>query len=85
MLVLGEESSQLKGKKSGNHRRTVGKGLSSYQLFRAALDFLGKLQDSIFIALRTNYVSARHDFSTPAITKSGNRVRKVIFFNVDIY
>ncbi|KLO15197.1 Nrap protein [Schizopora paradoxa] len=56
MLVLGQESSQVNGKKSGAHGRTVGKGLSSYQLFRAALDFL-----------------ARHDFSTPVITKGGNR------------
>lgn len=41
LLLLGEEqvSGVIKPKKSS--RKVVGKGLSSYQLFRAALDFLG--------------------------------------------
>jgi U3 small nucleolar RNA-associated protein 22 len=41
LLVIGEESEA--GKK-GKSRRPVGTGLSSYQMFRAALDFLGMLQ-----------------------------------------
>ncbi|KAH7922733.1 Nrap protein [Leucogyrophana mollusca] len=40
LLVTGEESSQANGKKA-SQRRPLGRGLSSYQLFRAALDFLG--------------------------------------------
>lgn len=40
-LILGEE---LVGTKSGSAklRKPLGKGLSSYQLFKAALEFLGK-------------------------------------------
>lgn len=38
LLILGEETGSGKGK----GRKPVGKGVSSYQLFRAALDFLGK-------------------------------------------
>jgi len=40
LLLNGEEGAD--GKK-GKLRRPVGKGLSSYQLFRAALDLLGAL------------------------------------------
>ena len=39
LLVMGEEAGDGKGK----GRKPVGKGVSSYQLFKAALDFLGKL------------------------------------------
>jgi U3 small nucleolar RNA-associated protein 22 len=38
LLVFGEEPV---GTKIGKLRRPLGKGLSSYQLFKAALDFLG--------------------------------------------
>lgn len=46
-LVWGDDqasllATKLNGKKRKG-RRTVGKGLSSYQLFRAVLDFLGAL------------------------------------------
>lgn len=41
LVVLGEEST---GACKSNARKPLGKGLSSYQLFRAALDFLGRLQ-----------------------------------------
>ena len=51
-------------------RRTVGKGLSSYQLFKAALEFLGMSPCVNFIdvaQLRT----ANHDFATePVFVKS---------------
>ncbi|KAJ3972203.1 Nrap protein [Lentinula raphanica] len=42
-LILGEEPTSA-GRKSGvyGRRKPLGKGLSSYQLFRAALDFLAK-------------------------------------------
>ena len=45
-LVLGEEgtvSGGLGGFSKKEKRRPLGKGLSSYQLFKAALDFLGKV------------------------------------------
>lgn len=42
-LVLdGEEPVSVPGKGKAGGRKSVGKGLSSYQLFRASLDFLGK-------------------------------------------
>ena len=41
-LILGDESSQKLGNGHHRSRKPVGKGLSSYQLFRAALDFLGE-------------------------------------------
>ena len=40
MLINGEES--VGGKKTASKRKPLGKGLSSYQLFRAALDFFCK-------------------------------------------
>lgn len=42
LLINGEESAAPKAKKT-SRRKPLGKGLSSYQLFRAALDFFGKL------------------------------------------
>ncbi|KAH7909413.1 Nrap protein [Hygrophoropsis aurantiaca] len=41
LLITGEEPSQPNSKK-GSVRRPLGRGLSSYQLFRGALDFLAK-------------------------------------------
>ncbi|KAF7977526.1 hypothetical protein HWV62_3290 [Athelia sp. TMB] len=45
LLIDGEEG------KGGKARRGVGRGVSSYQLFRAALDFLGKCQweEGVFV------------------------------------
>ncbi|EJD08517.1 Nrap protein [Fomitiporia mediterranea MF3/22] len=40
VIVVGEEDFGEKGGKKRTLRRPVGRGLSSYQLFRAALDFL---------------------------------------------
>jgi U3 small nucleolar RNA-associated protein 22 len=45
LLVDGEEDG---GTKKGKLRRPIGNGLSSYQIFRAALDFLGKLQQLLY-------------------------------------
>ena len=41
LLINGEESSVHNGGRSTSKRKPLGKGLSSYQLFRAALDFFG--------------------------------------------
>ncbi|KAJ3523279.1 hypothetical protein NM688_g8755 [Phlebia brevispora] len=42
LLVNGEEASGLSYGKSSSKRKPLGKGLSSYQLFRAALDFFAR-------------------------------------------
>jgi U3 small nucleolar RNA-associated protein 22 len=47
ILVHGEGPSERSGRK--NDRKALGRGLSSYQLFRAALDFLGQLLLGIII------------------------------------
>jgi U3 small nucleolar RNA-associated protein 22 len=44
LLIVGEEGEGGKKKKL---RRPIGTGLSSYQMFRAALDFLGTLQSLV--------------------------------------
>lgn len=41
LVVLGEEV-QGSGKAGFGKRKALGRGLSSYQMFKAALDFLGK-------------------------------------------
>jgi len=50
ILILGEEPVKGSGVNKGgkrNQRPLVGKGLSSYQLFRAALDFLGESESCL--------------------------------------
>ena len=70
VLILGEEPMEDAG---GNKRRKrdqrplVGKGLSSYQLFRAALDFLGESEPCIGEHILLRQHSARHDFEREAI------------------
>ena len=70
VLVLGEEPMEkVEGneeKKTGR-RPLVGKGLSSYQLFRAALDFLGESELCIgkYILMREHL--GRHDFQSEPI------------------
>lgn len=43
LLIHGEGPQQGVPRKSAKQRRPLGTGLSSYQLFRAALDFLGRI------------------------------------------
>lgn len=45
LIVLGEEQG---GKNKFRQRKALGRGLSSYQMFKAALDFLGTCCD-IFV------------------------------------
>lgn len=73
LLVHGEEVSPGERKK----RKTVGKGLSSYQFFRAALDFLCKI--SRWSEDLPNKLSAAHrDFGKePVFMKLINSERKV--------
>ena len=48
MLVYGEEPRPAgPSRRSNSKRKPLGKGLSSYQLFKAALDFLGKFLDHV--------------------------------------
>lgn len=80
LLVSGEEPLGVGASfgKAATKRKPLGKGLSSYQLFKAALDFLGArhsfdLVNRMFISLR----AAKHDFSREPIfvrAKDGHRV-----------
>lgn len=49
LLISGEEpnAGAFGGGKGSSMRKPLGKGLSSYQLFRAALDFLGMSDISV--------------------------------------
>ncbi|KAI0353298.1 Nrap protein [Trametes cingulata] len=52
LVINGEEPSPISLGKSSAKRRPLGKGLSSYQLFKAALDFLARhnfQEDSVFV------------------------------------
>ncbi|KAI0748842.1 Nrap protein [Fomes fomentarius] len=52
LLVHGEEPQFVGPGKAGAKRKPLGKGLSSYQLFKAALDFLARhdfAQDALFV------------------------------------
>lgn len=48
LLLNGEQ--RRPGATKANKRKSVGKGLSSYQLFKAALEFLGMSANCIYIA-----------------------------------
>jgi U3 small nucleolar RNA-associated protein 22 len=73
LLVNGEEVAPGERKK----RKTLGKGLSSYQLYRAALDFLGKIS-RLPDGLPDNRTAAHHDFEKePIFMKLTNCERKV--------
>jgi len=74
-LLLNGEEARPGGPKSSK-RKSVGKGLSSYQLFKAALEFLGASQ-RLYLLTPSNWFSAKHDFSKdPVFSKSaeGHRV-----------
>ncbi|EMD32469.1 hypothetical protein CERSUDRAFT_108867 [Gelatoporia subvermispora B] len=66
LLINGEEPPQAAGfRKSASKRRPLGKGLSSYQLFKAALDFLARHdfgQEAIFV--KSTKLDAAHRFSS---------------------
>ncbi len=68
-LILGEEAGKSK-------RKPLGRGLSSYQLFKAAIDFLGK-GSCILLGTNAYSESATHDFQTQPVfvkTEDGNKV-----------
>jgi U3 small nucleolar RNA-associated protein 22 len=62
LLVHGEKLGPGERKK----RKTLGKGLSSYQFFRAALDFLGKLSRRPD-GLPDDLAAAHHDFGEESV------------------
>lgn len=77
--MLGEEGAEsggLGGFSKKEKRRPLGKGLSSYQLFKAALDFLGRDPSSSDQSVLIEF-PARHDFTQERVfikTKDGHRV-----------
>lgn len=78
-LLDGEEPGSALEKGKAGKRRFVGKGLSSYQLFRAFLDLLGKVLVPAFYPCPYVVISAKRDFKdAPAFVKStiGHKVSK---------
>lgn len=78
LLLNGEEGRPNAPKSS--RRRSVGKGLSSYQLFKAALEFLG--QFFVFpvwsVYQITHLIAAKHDFEKESVfvrAAEGHKVR----------
>jgi U3 small nucleolar RNA-associated protein 22 len=68
VLILGEDPERQMGVSKSNKREQrplVSRGLSSYQLFRAALDFLGE-SEPMYHMLLTQY-TARHDFENEPV------------------
>lgn len=52
-VVINGEDGTWKNSNKKQSRKPLGRGLSSYQLFRAALDFLGEF--SVYFTLPTSY------------------------------
>ena len=52
LLIHGEEPQPVGLGRSGASRKPMGKGLSSYQLFKTALDFLGECVDWVYVRVR---------------------------------
>jgi U3 small nucleolar RNA-associated protein 22 len=77
LVVFGEDTS-VKGRQASITRKPLGKGLSSYQLFKACIDFLGKRHSVIgcHCLMKSHLVStAHHDFSSGVIcTKTSSRL-----------
>ncbi|PCH41941.1 Nrap-domain-containing protein [Wolfiporia cocos MD-104 SS10] len=74
-LVYGEEPGTGGQGKAATKRKPLGKGLSSYQLFKAALDFLGMIL-SLGCMDPTDLPAARHDFAKERVfskSKTGHR------------
>lgn len=86
-LLDGEEPDSVLGKGRAGRRRLVGKGLSSYQLFRASLDFLGKILVPASCTRPHVGVSAKHEFENAvAFVKStnGHRVSKNLILDAKL-
>lgn len=77
LLVNGEERAAGKLSKAASKRKPLGKGLSSYQLFRAALDFFGECLPARTRVCILMVEPAKHDYSREHIflkTENGHRV-----------
>lgn len=85
-LLDGEEPVSVLGKGVVGRRRFIGKGLSSYQLFRASLDLLGKILVLASYILLMSVVSAKQEFeNAPAFVKftNGHKVSENLILQVD--
>lgn len=79
LLIAGEERTASGAKST---RKPLGRGLSSYQLFRAALDFLGNFffENLIHTIFADSYL-AKHEFGKDHVylrSQDGHRVRFVV-------
>lgn len=76
LLINGEEPAVSKVKKF-SRRKPLGKGLSSYQLFRAALDFFGMFFRTPSKSNIDVRLTAKHDFAAEHVfmkSEHGHRV-----------
>lgn len=74
LLIVGEESA---ARIIGKQRKPVGQRLSSYQFFRAALDFLGECPLHGAVACDITSYVAKHNFEKNTVflkTKNGHQV-----------
>ena len=81
LLVNGEERPARKQNKAASKRKPLGKGLSSYQLFRAALDFFCEWLVDVSSGKVLTLEPAKHDFSHEHIflkSESGDRVCHIL-------
>ncbi|TFY65726.1 hypothetical protein EVG20_g5372 [Dentipellis fragilis] len=65
MLAMGEEPADKVNTKLSSKRRPLGKGLSSYQLFKAALDFLARYDfanERIFVKAKDGHRFPAQDY-----------------------
>lgn len=63
LLVAGEERA---GAPKSTKRKPLGRGLSSYQLFRAALDFLGE-RNGLWTRYKLIRILAKHDYENDPV------------------
>lgn len=80
LLVLGYEP-VLPAVKGSQQRKPLGKGLSSYQLFRGALDFLGRSRTVVVFFSVNSQATARSDFASEDIFQKSPTGHKVSYSN----
>lgn len=83
LLISGEERA---GAAKSTKRKPLGRGLSSYQLFRAALDFLCEWLISAYGCSLLIHCLARHQFEKdPVFLKTKEGQHRVSVFPLDFF